>query len=194
MIWLRIVFFASGFAALLYQVVWQRALFALFGIQVESVTVIVTAFLLGLGLGSLVGGAVSRTRLAPLIAFGAAELGIGAFGLVSLGLFRRVGEATLAWPPTAVALATFLLSLVPTLLMGATLPLLTAHLVRHDASVGQAVGSLYFVNTLGSAAAAATTAFFLLGALGQAGSVRLAAGLNVLVGAGALALAARPRS
>ena len=58
MIWL--VFFLSGFAALLYQIVWQRALFAIYGINIESVTMVVTAFMLGLGLGSLAGGALSK--------------------------------------------------------------------------------------------------------------------------------------
>jgi predicted membrane-bound spermidine synthase len=188
---LHAVFFASGFAALVYQVVWQRSLFAIYGINTESVTVVVTAFMLGLGLGSLGGGVLSRTRLAPLAAFGAAELGIAAFGVLSLGVFHRVGEATVAWPAPAVALATFLLLLLPTLLMGATLPLLTSHLVRVSSNVGKSVASLYFVNTLGSAAAAVLTAAVLLGALGQSGSVRLAAALNLAVGAGALALHAR---
>ena len=51
-----VIFFMSGFPALIYQLVWQRSLFTIYGINVESVTVIVTAFMLGLGLGSLVGG------------------------------------------------------------------------------------------------------------------------------------------
>jgi predicted membrane-bound spermidine synthase len=185
------VYFVSGFAALVYQIVWQRSLFALFGIHSESVTVVVAAFMLGLGLGSLAGGALSRTRVPPLVAFGAAELAIGAFGAASLPLFRGVGQATLLWSPPAVAAVTFALLLVPTLLMGATLPLLTAHVVRRDGNVGRAVGSLYFANTLGSAAAAVATAFLLLAALGQRQSVHLAVVLNAAVGVGALALARR---
>src|SRR2546427_2232945 len=54
--WLCVLFFLSGFPALLYQVVWQRALFTIYGVNIESVTVVVSAFMLGLGLGSLVGG------------------------------------------------------------------------------------------------------------------------------------------
>jgi len=69
------LFFFSGFPALIYQIVWERALFALYGVNVESVTVVVTGFLLGLGLGSLVGGYLSRIPNMPLLAlFGAAEL------------------------------------------------------------------------------------------------------------------------
>src|SRR5579862_6413789 len=54
--WLYGLFFLSGFPALIYQIVWQRTLFIIYGVNVESVTVVVTAFMLGLGLGSLVGG------------------------------------------------------------------------------------------------------------------------------------------
>ena len=50
------IFVLSGFAALVYQVAWQRALFTIYGVDVESATVVVTAFMLGLGLGSLAGG------------------------------------------------------------------------------------------------------------------------------------------
>src|ERR1700704_2786353 len=54
--WLYLLFFVSGFPALIYQIVWQRALFAIYGVNIESVTVVVSAFMLGLGLGSLAGG------------------------------------------------------------------------------------------------------------------------------------------
>lgn len=189
MLAIRAVYFSSGFAALVYQIVWQRSLFALFGINTESVTIVVTAFMLGLGLGSLAGGALTRTRVPSLLAFGLVELGVGAFGAGSLRLFRAVGEATILWPAPAVAAVTCALLLVPTVLMGATLPLLTDHVVRRHGNVGRAVGALYFANTLGSAAAAAATAIVLLAFLGQQGSVFVAVVLNVAVGAGALTLA-----
>ena len=53
---LCVLFFFSGFPALIYQLTWQRALFRIFGVNIESVTIVVTAFMLGLGLGSLAGG------------------------------------------------------------------------------------------------------------------------------------------
>ena len=59
------LFAGSGFAALVYQVVWQRSLFAIYGINVEAVTVVVTAFMLGLGIGSLAGGWLSRDPERP---------------------------------------------------------------------------------------------------------------------------------
>lgn len=193
-IWLLLVFLASGFAALLYQVVWQRSLFAIFGINIESVTVIVTAFMLGLGLGSLVGGIVSKDPKRPaLLLFGLVELGIGIFGLVSLPLFHAVGSMTLELPAIATAFITFLLLLVPTMLMGGTLPLLVAHNVRQSGNVGKAVGQLYFVNTLGSALSSVISVMVMMGPLGQANTVRVAAVINLLVGTSAIALWTRER-
>ncbi len=180
--WIYAVFTLSGFAALLYQIVWQRALYAIYGINIESVTMVVTAFMLGLGLGSIAGGAVSKDPKRPvLLMFALVELGIGLFGAISLAVFHAVGEATLGMGAFATFLVTFFLVLLPTLLMGSTLPLLVAHLVRSSGNVGKSVGSLYFVNTLGSAFASAAAVLFVMGHAGQTGSVRIAAVLNITV-------------
>src|SRR6476660_7146516 len=88
------LFFLSGFPALLYQIVWQRALFTIYGVNIESVTVIITAFMLGLGLGSLGGGWLSKRPLPLLAVFGAIELGICGFGLVSLKIFHAMASFT----------------------------------------------------------------------------------------------------
>ena len=79
---LCVLFFFSGFPALIYQLTWQRALFRIFGVNIESVTIVVTAFMLGLGLGSLAGGWLSKRRGIPLLPLLAViELLTGAFGL-----------------------------------------------------------------------------------------------------------------
>lgn len=182
------IFFVSGFPALIYQLVWQRSLFAIYGINVESVTVVVTAFMLGLGLGSLAGGAISRFKKLPLLTvFGIVEVGIGAYGYFSLQIFDAVGHATLGAGVWLTGLLTFCLVLVPTLLMGATLPILVAHLVRRTGNVGRSVGLLYFVNTLGSAAACFAVALFLMREFGQQGVVTLAAIMNGIVAVAAFA-------
>lgn len=186
---LFLLFASSGFAALVYQVVWQRSLFAIYGINIEAVTVVVTAFMLGLGIGSIVGGAVSRSPTRPaLLSFAAIEIGIGIFGFASLALFHAVGAATLHLPPIGTAVVTFLLVLFPTLLMGATLPLLVAYKVRESGNVGVSVGTLYCINTLGSALACFATVLWLMPFLGQALSVMLAGLMNVAVGLGAILL------
>jgi len=196
LILISVFFFVSGFPALIYQLVWQRSLFAIYGINVESVTVVVTAFMLGLGLGSLLGGFISRIKRLPLLmSFALVELGIGGFGYFSLGIIEGVGNATLHAAPAVTAVLTFLLVLFPTLMMGATLPILTTHLVRHTNNVGRSVGLLYFVNTLGSAAACFAVALFIMLWLGMHGAVSLACGINLIVAAGSFAAAAisKPR-
>src|SRR3954464_6853442 len=124
---LCVLFFFSGFPALVYQLTWQRELFRIFGVNTESVTIVVTAFMLGLGLGSLAGGWISKRsglQLLPLLA--AIEIVTAAFGLVSLGIFRQVGALIVDCPLPAMAAVNLLLVIFPTLLMGATLPLLVS--------------------------------------------------------------------
>jgi spermidine synthase len=150
---------------------------------------VVSAFMLGLGLGSLGGGWLSaRSRVPLLLVFGMIELGIGAFGAVSLHLFHLVAKFTAGASAWGTGAITLVLLLVPTALMGSTLPILTAHLVRRSENVGRSVGALYFVNTLGSAVACFAAAVFLMRQLGESGSVGLAATLNAIVGLSALVL------
>src|SRR5947207_5455318 len=106
----RTLFFISGFPALIYQIVWERALFAIYGVNVESVTVVVTGFMLGLGFGSLLGGYLSRLPRMPLLAlFGAAELGTAVYGIFSLELFHQAAAYTAGVPLWATALMTLAL-------------------------------------------------------------------------------------
>ena len=129
-------------------------MFAIYGINVESVAVVVTAFMLGLGFGSLAGGRISRSPRAALLAcFGGAELGTASFGILSLRLFHHVAYYTAGASLVNTAILSLALLLVPTMLMGSTLPFLVAYVVDQSRNVGRSVGLLYFVNTLGSAIA-----------------------------------------
>ena len=178
------VFFLSGLAALVYQLIWQRALFTIYGTNTESVTIVVAAFMMGLGVGSLVGGELSkRLRISLLLVFAILEILIGLYGLVSLSLFDWVGTMTLGASVLMSGVISFLAVLIPTCFMGATLPMLVAHLVASTGNVGQSVGRLYFINTLGSAAACFLGAFVLFSTLGMNGSVWVASGINILVAA-----------
>jgi spermidine synthase len=180
---ISVLFFFSGMPALVYQIVWQRALFSIYGVNAESVAVVVAAFMLGLGLGSLLGGWLSSClpRQAILL-FGVAELGVAAFGLASLRIFHWAARYTAGSNLPSTIVFSILLLIVPTMLMGATLPLLVEHLVRFSGRVGYSVALLYFANTFGSAVACFFCATFLLRDFGQSGSIRIAASLNTLVG------------
>jgi spermidine synthase len=185
---LYLIFFLSGGAAILYQLLWQRSLFTIYGTSADSVTIIITVFMLGLGLGGLAGGALSR--LAPWAApvlFGVAEVLIGAFGLASIPLIHWIGTLTPGAAGFEVGLPVFALLLLPTLCMGATLPLLVAHAVTQSRNVGRSVGALYFVHTLGASAGCVAGAVLLFGTLGQESAVRLAALVNFVAAACVLA-------
>jgi predicted membrane-bound spermidine synthase len=156
-------FFISGLAALMYQVTWQRLLFVAFGVDIESITVIVSTFMLGLGFGALLGGQLADRFPDRIVRFFAgAEFLIGLFGLLSPHLISVVGYATVTEPLAVITIANFILLLIPTTLMGATLPMLVAFLVRRNGNVGVSIGSLYFINTLGAAFGAFTVGFFWL--------------------------------
>jgi predicted membrane-bound spermidine synthase len=191
----HVVLVLSGVSALLYQVIWQRALLVIYGTNIESVAMVVSAFLVGLGLGSLAGGALSQQPGVPLVRlFSAAELVIGLYGFGSLRLFQWVGQHTARAGTVETGLLAFGLVFVPTLLMGATLPLLVAYRVRITAQVGRSVSWLYGANTLGGALGAFLGAFLILGQFGLADAARFAAALNVLVALTVMGLARRRRT
>lgn len=177
---IHIVFVISGISALIYQLVWQRALLMLYGSNTESVAMVVAAFMIGLGLGSIAGGAASKSKRAPLVLlFSGTELFIGLYGLISLRLFHWVGGYTLAAGTIGTGLLAFALVFVPTLLMGATLPMLVAYRVNSTGNVGHSVSWLYFVNTLGGGIGAFLAGFVILRQFGLAGSTQVAAALNL---------------
>ncbi len=184
---LYFLFFFSGFPALLYQLVWQRSLFTIYGVNIESITVVVAAFMLGLGLGSLFGGALCRLHAVnSLFLFAVIEILIGLYGLVSLDILEFAAVATAGATTSSTFLLSFALVFIPTLLMGATLPLLVNFLVGRTKNVGKSVATLYFVNTLGSAVACLLVARYIFAHAGLDGSVYLAVSLNFLIAAALL--------
>lgn len=180
-----LLFFVSGIAALIYQVCWQRLLFEAFGVDMESVTIIVSTFMLGLGVGALAGGQLSdRFPQHALAMFALFELAIAVFGVCSPSLIRAVGALAVRAPLPVIAAVNFLLLLIPTTLMGATLPILVTHVVRRYRNIGVSIGLLYFANTLGAALGAAATGMLVLFYLGLSATIYVAAALNLCVSAG----------
>jgi hypothetical protein len=187
------LFCASGAAALVYQVAWQRLLALETGVGAPSVATIVAAFMLGLGLGSAWGGALSA-RLSSrraLLAFALLELVIAAFACASPWLYyellyRRAGflYASL-WTG---ALAHLLALLLPTTLMGMSLPFLVRALVREGETKSATIGYLYAINVVGAALGALLAPWVLLRLFGIDGAVRTAAAANLAAGTGALVL------
>ena len=188
------VFFLSGFAALLYQVCWQRMLVIFSGADVYSATLIVAAFMGGLGVGNLAGGYMADRSSArtSLVLFAVAELAIAVFGLFSAFLYydylyQQLGHFDIA--PAVMAGILFISLLWPTFFMGASLPLLARTLTQRLDRAASVIGVLYGVNTLGAAAGAVLSTWWLLPRFGLDGSVRIGVILNMTCAAVLLPLA-----
>jgi predicted membrane-bound spermidine synthase len=190
------LFVLSGAAALVYQVAWQRILVLHSGVGIYSVAIIVAAFMAGIGIGSHWGGVVSA-RLTPLGAlrcFAALELAIGGYALLSPWLYYDVLYLRGAWLYAALpraAGAHLAALIVPTTLMGMSLPFLVRAMVRDVGSAGYVVGVLYGLNVWGAALGALLTPWLLLRHLGVPGAVYVGVALNFATGLGALALLGR---
>ena len=194
-----LLFLGSGAAGLIYQVVWSRELVLLFGNTSQAISTIVTAFLFGLGAGALAGARLARGTRNPLRGYALLELCVAvlAAGLPSLlpllgtvyaGAYSSLTPGTLALVRFALAFV----AIVPaTFAMGATLPMLTAHLVRSIDQAGARIGRLYAANTIGAVAGTILAGFVLIELLGLAETSFIAVGLNLAAATGAFLLSLR---
>ncbi len=192
---LLLCFFLSGLAALLYETAWAREFEFVFGTSELAVVSVLAAYMAGLAAGSAVAGRFVRRIRRPVLWYGLLELGIAASALaVPWGIRGATWLQTAAMggrsaPPDAgevsaaffYVAAAFVVLVVPTGLMGATLPLLARHAVRRDEEVGSRVGALYATNTLGAVVGTIATAFVLLPELGLRSTVYVGAATNALV-------------
>ena len=190
------LYFISGFNALLYQVAWQRMLGLFSGSDVRSVTIIVASYLLGLGLGNLLGGSVSD-RLSNqkcVMVYGCCNLAIAAFALASRFLFYDLLFLRLQYLaqslPVTLGIVFFSL-LIPTVLMGISLPMLSKAVNRSAEGAASLIGWLYGFNTLGSGLGTLVSGWYIVGTLGYDKTVYLGALFSFTVGVSALILAAR---
>ncbi|MFT4580146.1 MAG: spermidine synthase, partial [Nitrospinales bacterium] len=193
------IFFVSGITALIYEIVWTRMLTLVFGHTVFSVSVVLAAFMAGLGLGSyLFGYAADRLSSASsaLKVYGWIEILIFASGALLSLLFANFADAYSLFhsvipesPPLQnllKVLFSFTLMLVPTTFMGATLPLISKYCVTDDKRIGTQISLLYALNTFGAACGCLLTGFLLMGTFGVLQTVLSAAVGNLLIGIGAL--------
>lgn len=177
-------FFLSGWSALVYQVAWQRMLFVVIGVDIESVTIVVSTFMLGLGVGAALGGNLAdRYPSRVLLAFCLFEASIAAYGLISIDLLAWSGHWFSGTSGPAAATLSFALLLLPTVCMGATLPMLIAQAVRSSGNVGVSTGTLYFINTMGAALGAFAIGFLMLYWMDLRQAVSIAAAMNMAASA-----------
>lgn len=197
-----LLFVVSGFCGLVYQIVWLRLAFAAFGIVTPVLSILLSAFMAGLALGSWLGGRVGR-RLAAgsgafaAVAYGLVECGIAggavvvpwAFGAgerLLLGLGESSSAGYLAWSALGIALPILLFAT----LMGTTFPLMMAFLRRRLAGDEGTFSFLYLGNVIGAMLGACLTAGVLVESLGFRATLLVAAAGNVTIGVTALLLPA----
>lgn len=191
-------FLASGTSGLVFQVVWMRELTLIFGATTLAVSTVLAVFMGGLAAGSYVGGRWADRALRPLRVYAWLELAIGLYGLAIPFLFDLLPHvyqpmwraANLSFSTLSLvrfALAALVLA-VPTVLMGATLPILSRVVARRADAVGRDVGRLYAVNTIGAVVGASSAGLLLIPSIGMTGTTVVAALLNLMAGAIAIVL------
>jgi spermidine synthase len=189
---LVLLFFLSGISGLIYQVLWLRLLSQVFGVTVHAATTVLTSFMAGLALGSYAAGRLADRTRSPLLWFGLAEVLVGTAALLTPLALDGVESLYLSLYPsfesslTMLTAIRFVLSfavlIVPTTLMGATLPLvIKSSLLRH-AGLGARAGLLYATNTAGAVGGALLAGFYLIGGIGVSASFKFAAAINATVG------------
>jgi spermidine synthase len=188
----------AGVAALVYQLAWQRVLSEIFGGGIESVATLAATFMLAVGVGSLVGGWLSRRRAIPLLGVMAAiELTSGALGLASLQIFDSVGKTDSSLPASVTVTMGLAVVAVSALPMGASLPLLAGDLMRRRRHVGGAVGLVLCLNFLGAGAGCLVGLLlmfpFVTLLVGAQGPLYVAVAINAAVATGALVAHRRGR-
>ncbi len=177
-----LLFFLSGFTALLYEVVWQRLLHLTFGLSTYAVTTVTASFMLGLALGYLLGKSRRLVRYHPLVVYGVAEGLIGVFALVFPWLVWLIDTVYVAAGGSFflnVILSLIALAL-PATLMGLTLPTLTRYVVQ-DGPAGRRIGLLYALNTTGSVLGAFFAGVFFIRTYGVFTTTLIATTINAAI-------------
>ena len=197
-------FTLSGCAALSYEVVWTRALTFFIGNSTYAFTAMLTTFLCGLALGSVLLARASDRIRNPVGVLGALQVGIGVYGVLTIAILGRVFYGLDAWwegfsnaywgaPVWLTFLKTFVVILPPTLGMGAAFPLVARVVAQGPQVVGRGIGTAYACNTLGAIAGSWLSGFVAIPLFGIRGTLVLTSLLSVAVGGVLLAASSVPR-
>ncbi len=194
-------FVLSGATGLIYEILWARMLGLVFGATTLAVSTVLAAFMGGLALGSALAGRLAPRIRKPVSAYGWMEIAIAVYALLVPFLFHAVDDLyAYIWQQLQPGFFTFtllrfalscLLLLVPTTLMGATLPVLSAALLRAADHDSNSVTRLYACNLIGAILGTLVAGFVLLPAFGVRTTIVIAAVINVVIGLVALTIQRR---
>ena len=195
------LFFLSGLSGLIYEVVWLRMLVRAFGSTTFATSTILAVFMFGLAAGAWLGGRKSRNAPVPLRSYGVIELGLALAAALATCVCRYLPNvvATVLFEQDAasalvIVVRTFICVVVlvgPTLLMGASLPLLAQQFAQTEHRGWDRAALLYGVNTVGAVIGVIYAGFLAIGGLGETGTAAVAVAINAAVGLLALVLSRR---
>jgi spermidine synthase len=189
-LFLLLIFFFSGLCGLMYEIVWLRMLGLVFGTTVYAASTVLAAFMAGLALGNFYFGRFSdQTKGNLLRSYAFLEAGIGISALlvpvIFSGLSGISGTLSNSLPVFLFGIirfsVVFLALLLPTTLMGGTLPVISKFLIREINQVGKNVGLLYGINTAGAVAGCFLSGFIFINLFGLKGTTYLAAIVNLVL-------------
>ena len=199
-IFILLAFGFSGWCALTYQIAWNRILSLLLGSSIYAFSLILTTFILGLALGTMVFSHMVNKFKNPLVVFGFLQIGIGVSAMAMIPLFENIPFinrwvyqnwnmefATIQW---SVFLVIFCFLFVPTFFMGGQFPVVVRLVVRKLGTLGHSIGKVYASNTVGTTIGAFLAGFVLIPWIGVQNTILVAVGLNLLVGTTVLVFSA----
>jgi spermidine synthase len=194
-------FFLSGATSLLFEVLWSRQFVTVFGNSSYAISIVLCAYMAGIGLGGLFGGRLADSVTRRTLAFALVQAAVALCALAippMLDWMRFVVPTLPALSPHSLLVSTlarfalsFAILVVPCFLMGTTLPLLVRVVTDSDKTIGSRIGLLYCVNTLGAALGCLAGGFWMIGTFGLRGTNQLAVGVNFVIAILALALSRR---
>ncbi len=188
---LLILCFLSGFSVLVYEIIWVRQLALIFGGTVIATTIVVAVFMAGLGFGSMIFGKKVDKTIHALKLFSVLQFGISISSVVAFFVFGKLPtfhrilyliSRSSSVSTLPIILISSLFMLIPALLMGGTLPILSKVFVHDQNRIGQGIGWVYAINTLGSVLGALVAGFYLIANFGQTLSIMFAVAINLLLG------------
>jgi spermidine synthase len=198
---LYVIFFLSGATGLVYEVIWVRLTGLVFGNTSHAISTVLGAFMAGLALGSWKLGRKADRAANPLRMYGLLEIGIGISAALVPLVFRLFNQSYFAVAPAISSIpggdaavrfgASFVILLIPTFLMGGTLPVLTRFFTERLEEVEGKVGVLYALNTFGAAAGSLLAALVLIPGIGNLRTTLIIAAINVAIGLFAIWMSGR---
>ncbi len=191
-------FFLSGATAIIFEVLWSRQFVTVFGNSAYAISIVLCAYMTGIGLGGLVGGRFADRITQRAAVYGIVQIGVAAWAMaiptMLTGLRELVPMLTVLSPESLFVstMARFGLSfailVVPCFLMGTTLPLLVRAVTESERFIGSRIGVLYCLNTFGAALGCYAAGFWMIETLGMSRTNMAVVGINISIAVAALVL------